>query len=173
MAVSTKGLDKVYAAYLKYPEQVKEKAVFELRKYGNKMQQHARQNHRFKSQGKSSSGYRRTGNAERSIQSEVKLKPFISLKFWINPEFVENNGFVYPWAQNDGTGYGYRRGEISPLAIPKLRSSGIKADDFMGRAYNKYGAPLMKALREIPKTVKKSIFREVAFIGRKLFGRNR
>lgn len=156
MPVKVKGLEGVQKAFLKYPEIVNELVEQELHEYGQKMVDNARRDHRFRSSGTSRSGYRRTGNAERSIQFRVlKRKRRVSgLKFWINPSRVTRNNYNYALIQNDGFGQGYSRGSISPSLGTKVSTQGLRADDFMGRAWEKYTPDLIKSLGKATRMAK-------------------
>ncbi len=102
------------------------------------MVKYARANHRFKTQ---------TGQAERSITFSVDARNWV-LEFYISPNRVTSGEYVYTWCLNDGTGTGYKQAAISPNASPRLKNGGIQADDFMGRAWDKYLEPMNKEVKD-------------------------
>jgi len=126
--VTLKGFKPVYRKLKKAMPNLNKEVAKLLRRYGNKMVIYARQNHKFQTQ---------TGQLERAITAKVDSKMW-QLNFYIDDVRVYSNGYDYGWIQNDGTGLSYKRGDISPTATPKLQSKGLRGDDFMGRAWNKY-----------------------------------
>jgi hypothetical protein len=126
--VTLKGFDSVYRNLKKVMPDLNVEVAKVLRKYGNKMVKYARTNHTFKTQ---------TGQLERSITAKVDSKRW-ELIFFIDEVRVYSNGYNYGVIQNDGFGQGYSRGKISPALGTRVSSKGLKADDFMGRAWEKY-----------------------------------
>ena len=110
-----------------------------LVKYGKLMVKYARNHHRFKTQ---------TGQLERAITFKVDSKKWI-LHFYIDDVRVYSNGYNYGWIQNDGSASGYKRGKISPSISPKGKGKGVQADDFMGRAWEKYVDDLTSDLQKL------------------------
>jgi len=128
MSVTLKGFDPVYRNLKKVMPDLNKEVAKLLRRYGNKMVKYARQNHKFKTQ---------TGQLERAITAEVDSKNW-QLTFKIDDVRVYSNGYNYGAIQNDGFGQGFKRGSISPNWTTKVSTKGLKADDFMGRAWDKY-----------------------------------
>lgn len=110
-----------------------------LKRYGNLMVRYARTHHKFKTQ---------TGQGERSITAKVDSKKW-QLHFFIDEVRVYSNGYNYMLAQNDGFGQGYKQGKISPSLGTKVSTKGLKADDFMGDAWDKYVDALTADLQKL------------------------
>jgi hypothetical protein len=96
--------------------------------YGNKMVNHARQNHRFTT---------RSGNLERSITCRVDYKKW-ELNFYIDESLVMSGSYNYGWIQHDGSGSGYKPSQFFKTITPKLSSGGIRHDHFLVEAFNLY-----------------------------------
>ena len=126
--VKLKGFDAIHRNLKKVMPDLNKEVAKILGRNGGKMVKYARANHRFTTQ---------TGQLERAITFKVDSKQWM-LHFYIDETRVYSHGYNYGWIQNDGTGYGYKQGKISPNATPKLSSAGLEADDFMGRAWDKY-----------------------------------
>ena len=137
--VKLKGFDAVYKNLKNVMPDMNKEVAKLLRRYGNKMVKHARQNHKFKTQ---------TGQAERSITAKVDSKNW-QLMFYIDEVRVYSNGYNYAAIQNDGFGQGYKRGSISPAWGTKVSTKGLKADDFMGRAWDKYVDEMTSDLQKL------------------------
>ena len=137
--VTLKGFQPVHRKLKKVMPDINKGVARILRAYGNKMVKYARANHKFTTQ---------TGQLERSITAKVDSKKW-QLKFYIDEVRVYSNGYNYGWIQNDGTGYSYKQGKISPPITPKLKSKGLKADDFMGRAWAFYVDDMTKELEQL------------------------
>ncbi len=134
----------------KYPSECLKASDKIMKKYAPKIEVEAKQNHAFNRTTKNArkGKYRPTGNTERSIQAFVR---FNTLTFWINPDLVTmKNGFNVGWGQNDGTKDGYSQGKISPKGTSSGGRGGIKADDFMGRAWDKYFDNMLREMYNIP-----------------------
>ncbi len=143
MPVTLKGFSKHYRKLKTAHKSLSKLVPQVLGKYGAKMVRYARQNHKFQTQ---------TGQLERSITYKVDRKSW-RLEFYIDGVRVYSRGWNYGWIQNDGTAQGYHKGEISPLVSPKGRGKGIKADDFMGRAWKMYVDDLTAELEGLLKEV--------------------
>ena len=126
--VTLKGFTPIYNNLKKAMPNLNKDVAKIFGKYGGKMVKYARANHKFTTQ---------TGQLERAITFKVDSKRW-ELKFYIDEVRVYSNGYNYGWIQNDGTGQGYKQGSISPKVTPKLKSKGLEADDFMGRAWDEY-----------------------------------
>lgn len=137
--VTLKGFDAVYRNLKQVMPDLNKEVAKLLHRYGIKMVKYARQNHKFTTQ---------TGQLERSIIAKVDSKSW-QLNFKIDEVRVYSNGYNYGWIQNDGTGNSYKQGLISPNATPKLQSKGLKADDFMGRAWDKYVDEMTEELQKL------------------------
>ena len=115
-----------------------------LKIYGSKMTEYARANHEFTP---------RTGNADRSIDSQVDEKR-IGMVFGITNKVAKCTGkwshMQYTPFLHEGTGNGYRRskagGHYSPT-IPKT-GYGILADHFIVRAWDKYYDKMIESIRK-------------------------
>lgn len=127
-SVTLKGFTPVYNKLKRAMPTLNKEVVKILGRYGGKMVKYARQNHKFTTQ---------TGQLERAITFKVDSKRWM-LSFYIDEVRVYSNGYNYGWIQNDGSAEGYKRGKISPPVSPKGKGKGVKADDFMGRAWDKY-----------------------------------
>ena len=137
--VTIQGFDPVYRNLKKAMPDINKGVAKIMRKYGNKMVRYARQNHTFTTQ---------TGQLERSITAKVDSKQW-QLTFEIDEVRVYSNGYNYGAIQNDGFGRGYKRGSISPAWGTKVSSKGLKADDFMGRAWDKYVDDMTTELQKL------------------------
>lgn len=141
MAVIAKGADKVFRKIVSAPEKIKKKTAYTLQEYGNMMVVHARRNHKFTT---------RTGQLERAITAKVD-KNNLALLFYINPDFVTNNGYNYGVIQHDGSGRdGYKESIFSsPSFSSKGGKGGVESDHFMVRANDEYQEALTEALRKV------------------------
>ena len=137
-SVTLKGFTPVYNKLNKAIPTLNKEVVKILGRYGAKMVKYARANHKFKTQ---------TGQLERAITFKVDSKRW-QLSFYIDEVRVYSNGYNYGWVQNDGSASGYKRGSISPPISPKGKGSGIEADDFMGRAWDKYVDDMTRELEK-------------------------
>lgn len=95
-----------------------------------------------------------TGAVDRSIKHEVDVVPreYASLTFFIDPSGVKTkSGYNRSWILNDGTRGNYRRGRISPTArtVGGKVGTGIRHDDFMGRAWGRQLPKTEKAIEKI------------------------
>ena len=137
--VTLKGFSKTHRKLKSVMPTLNKTVPKTLGKYGALMVKYARSNHKFKTQ---------TGQGERAITFKLDKKNWI-LHFYIDEVRVYSNGWNYLWIQNDGSAGGYKQGKISPPVTPKGKGSGVQADDFMGRAWDKYVDDLTAELNTI------------------------
>lgn len=139
MGVTLKGFDKHYKKLKGAMPEMNKSVPKVLAKYGAKMVQFARQNHRFVSQ---------TGQLERSITYKVDRKNWV-LEFYIDGVRLYSAGYNYGWIQHDGSGVRYKRGRFSPSVSPKLKNGGVASDHFMVRAWDEYADELTAELEKL------------------------
>jgi hypothetical protein len=113
-------------------EGVRTEIVKSMKDRSNKMVDHARKNHKFKTI---------TGKADASIKNLVEYNPSnksATMTFYIDPSSVMVGGYNRTWMLNDGTYGSYKKGSISPTArtVGGAPGTGIKHDDFMGNAWS-------------------------------------
>jgi len=137
--VTIKGFDRVYRNLKKAMPDINKGVAKIFRTYGKLMVAEARANHAFTSQ---------TGQLERAISFKVDAKNWL-MKFYIDDVRVYSNGYNYGAIQNDGFGTGYKRGKISPAWGTKVSSKGLKADDFMGKAWEMFVGDMTKELQKL------------------------
>jgi hypothetical protein len=141
LSVSFTGLDVFLAKLQRFNPFISKRVPEIMLYYGNKMVNHARQDHRFQNQ---------SGNLERSISCKVDYKKW-ELQFYIDESLVMSGSYNYGWIQHDGSGKGYKASEFFKTVSPKLASGGIQHDHFLVRAFYAYReemvAEMSKAVR--------------------------
>ncbi len=148
MQVKTTGLKASDAFISKAMGRLNRSIPSALQKGVNGMITHAKNGKKYKT---------RNGGAERAIQGFIDTREWM-LTFWINPAQVtvyskSGKPYNYAWGLNDGTMSNYKQGAISPKITPSSKNGGIKADDFMGRAFEVGIKPLQ---REIVKDIERA-----------------
>lgn len=152
MADFNRQVDKFNELYSNYPVLFMRSAKFEAQKAGNAMQREAQRLGGFGSGGVGA-------NMNRSIEAKVEVEgKSTKLTFWINPDFVTYPGkdgtpWNLTWIHNDGTGYSYGKGKLSPAVTPRLKSTGMKGKYFMDKAWDKEYPKLQKAISRIPERI--------------------
>ena len=157
-------IDAFNKRYSEYMKTIQNAVLYQTRISGNKMQNRAQQIANFRQSGKNTPSLAPEMN--RSITNKAeKIGESIRLSFWIDPTFVTRYGkdgtpWNITWIHNDGTGFSYRKGNLSPAVIPRLKSRGLQGKYFMDIAWNEESPKLQKAIREIPAKVKKKLFNQ-------------
>jgi hypothetical protein len=136
--VKVTGLSGVVSAYNAYPKAFKVEMSKTLVIHGNKMENSARGDHRYK---------RKSGRLDAAIQSVVDAKN-VFLKFWIDPQSLTSGKYNYGVIQHEGSYSKYRpSGLTQRYASKKAKNGGgIKHDYFMLRAWNKIMPKMQREL---------------------------
>lgn len=91
--VKVNGAARTEKAFAKAVKRFRTDIRADLQDWGNETAGMARKDHKYK---------RQTGNLDRSIQAELRGD---SVRIWINPQYVTNNGYNYGLIQHDGSKY--------------------------------------------------------------------